>query len=49
MLEYYQGKFLQETIGKDNPMSASKMRYKTDLLRRTTHKTGVLIPKPIEV
>jgi hypothetical protein len=45
VIKYYQdqGKFLIETIGKDLPMSRLKARNTLAQLRRTTHKTGVLI------
>ena len=47
VIKYYQGKLLQETIGfngTQKPMTRSQMRLKMDELRRTTHKTGILIP-----
>lgn len=44
VIEYYQGKSLVETIGQDDPMPRSVMRWKQKELRRTTHKTGILIP-----
>lgn len=48
-IEYYQdkGKKLVETIGYNgtqNPMTRTQLRLKIDELRRTTHKTGMLIP-----
>lgn len=47
---YYQdnGKRLVETIGfngTQNPMTRTQMRLKIDELRRTTHKTGILVSK----
>jgi hypothetical protein len=48
VIKYYQGKRLQETIGfngTQKPMTRTQMRLKIDELRRTTHKTGMLIPK----
>jgi hypothetical protein len=46
VIKYFQGLFLQETIGENKPMSAATMRWKLKELRRTTHKTGTLIPEP---
>lgn len=48
VIKHFQGLFLQETIGKDKPMSAATMRWKLKELRRTTHKTGILIPEPVK-
>lgn len=47
VLKYYQGKTLMETIGLNNPMPRAVMRWKMKELRRTTHKTGDLIPECI--
>lgn len=44
VLEYYQGGRLMETIGLNQPMTRSVMRFRQSELRRTTHKTGELIP-----
>lgn len=49
VIEYYQGKSLVETIGLDKPMPRTVMRSKINLLRRTTHKTGELIPVPTNI
>lgn len=49
VLEWYpDGVTLKETIRKDDPMPRSVMRWKMKELRRTTHKTGSLVPKPID-
>lgn len=44
IIEYYQGNTLVETIGLNNPMTRTVMRWKQKELRSTTHKTGILIP-----
>lgn len=49
-IEYYQdkGRKLVETIGfngTQQPMTRTQLRLKLDELRRTTHKTGILVTK----
>jgi len=43
-IQYFQGKRLIETIRQSQPMSRTTMKHMIQELRRTTHKTGQLIP-----
>jgi hypothetical protein len=47
VIKYYHGLILKETIGLDKPMTRGNARWKANQLRRTTHKTGILIPEPV--